>query len=171
MKSNSGQAPVIGFSAPSGTGKTTLLTRVIRLLKEQGLQVGVIKQARDDFDVDIPGKDSYELRKAGVERLLLASEGKSVLIWERPGEPELQDLLNLLDHDRLDLVLVEGFSEHHFPKIELFRQNQAPIRYPDDSTVIALATDQTYSASIPVLDINNPQAVADFIVVTTEINT
>ncbi len=169
MKTNSGQAPVLGFSAPSGTGKTTLLTRVISLLKERSLEVGVVKQARDDFDVDIPGKDSYELRKAGVERLLLTSEQKSALIWERPGEPELRDLLNLLDHNRLDLVLVEGFNEHLFPKIELFRQGRVPTRYPNDPTVIALATDQAYSATVPVLDINDPLAVANFIIVTAEI--
>ena len=161
-----GSLPVLGFIAPSGTGKTTLLTRIIALLQARGLRVGVIKQARDDFDVDFPGKDSYELRKAGVERLLLASERKSALICEHPqgDDPQLQDLLALLDSDLLDLVLVEGFSQQAFAKIELYRQGGAPPRYPHDPYVIALATDHSCSAPIPVLDINDPAAVANFVV-------
>ena len=122
---NSVQVPVLGFIAPSGTGKTTLLRYVIGLLREQQLQVGVIKQARSDFDVDIPGKDSYKLRKSGIERLLLGSEQRSALILEhRPEdqyEPDLNALLALLDQRALDIILVEGFSDTAYPKIELHR--------------------------------------------------
>lgn len=158
--------PVLGLIAPSGTGKTTLLIRLIALLQARGLRVGVVKQARDDFDVDFPGKDSYELRKAGVERLLLASERKSALICEHPqgDDPQLQDILRMLDRDRLDLVLVEGFSQQSFAKIELHRQGRPPPRYPYDPDIIALATERVLPAPIPVLDINDPVAVADFII-------
>ncbi|MEZ5591475.1 MAG: molybdopterin-guanine dinucleotide biosynthesis protein B [Gammaproteobacteria bacterium] len=161
--------PVLGFVAPSGTGKTTLLKEVVRLLSEAGLRVGVIKQARDDFDLDRPGKDSYKLRKAGVERLLLASEKQSGLVIEQvePREPELTELLELLDLDALDLVLVEGFRDCDFPKIELIRQSPGTPRYPADPAIIAVATDiepaTGLTTGLPQLDLNQPASVAEFI--------
>ncbi|MFO1429651.1 MAG: molybdopterin-guanine dinucleotide biosynthesis protein B [Candidatus Competibacteraceae bacterium] len=161
------KVPVLGFVAPGGTGKTTLLRAVIALLEDRSLRIGVAKQARDDFDFDQPGKDSYRLRKAGVERLLFASSRKSALILEHPdgGGPELNELLPLFDQDELDIILVEGFSEQPFPKIELIRGNKGPRHYPNDAWVIALAMDRTEAgqASVPVLDINDPAAVAEFV--------
>ena len=161
------KVPVLGFIAPSGTGKTTLLRAVIALLKARGLRIGVAKQALDDFDFDQPGKDSYRLRKAGVERLLYASSKKSALILEHPdgGGPELNELLPLFDQNELDIILVEGFSEQPFPKIELVRGRKGPRHYPNDTWVIALATDWTEAgqATVPVLNINDPAAVTEFI--------
>ena len=161
------QTPVIGFVAPSGTGKTTLLSQIVRLLSAQGLRIGVVKQARDDFDVDIPGKDSYELRKAGLDSIIIGSERKSAQIDEHPDgrDPNLDELLLHFDQEALDLILVEGFTEQRFPKIELQRGENLKTRYPLDPDVIALATDrlaQTH-ASIPIFDINNPKAVAEFL--------
>jgi molybdopterin-guanine dinucleotide biosynthesis protein MobB len=161
------RVPVLGFIASSGTGKTTLLSQVIAWLSTQGLRIGVIKQARDDFDVDQPGKDSYRLRKAGVERLLLASSQKSALVVEHPegGEAELNALLALFDQNTLDIILVEGFSEQPFPKIELSRGATTLLRYPNDPLIIALATDRAgvERLGIPVLDLNDPVAVAEFV--------
>lgn len=164
------RVPVIGFTAPSGTGKTTLMRYIIGLLNERGLRVGVIKQARDDFDIDQPGKDSFELRKAGIERLLLGSEQQSALMVENPGgedDPDLNELLLLFDQDDLDLILVEGFSDEIFPKIELFRSahaKQRRLRYLDDASVIAIASDYpALNASIPVFNIDDSWSIADFI--------
>lgn len=162
------RVPVIGFIAPSGTGKTTLLRYVIGLLRERGLRIGVVKQARSDFDVDIPGKDSYQLRKAGIERLLLGSERQSALILEhKPAvEPDLNESLRLFDQQTLDIILVEGFSETAYPKIELYRQEVSTSpRYPYDRSVIAVATDVSQlDTSLPLIDINNPWQVSDFVV-------
>jgi molybdopterin-guanine dinucleotide biosynthesis protein MobB len=172
MALRNAQVPVIGLCAPSGTGKTTLARCVIGLLCECGLRVGVVKQAREDFDVDIPGKDSYRLRKAGIERLLLGSERQSALILERaePAEPDLDELLVQFDQRALDLILVEGFSGYPFPKIELYRQAIGrPPRFPHDTWVIAVATDCTELlarapvAPVPVLDLNEPRVIVEFI--------
>lgn len=165
--SDSCRIPVIGFIAASGTGKTTLLCRILPLLKTRKLRVGVVKQARDDFDVDKPGKDSYRLRKAGVERLLLTSSRKSALMIEHPEgpAPQIETLLNLLNQEALDLILVEGFSETPFPKIELIRLPKEKPLYRDNPWVVALATDRVESmvAPVPVLDINDPAGVVHFI--------
>ncbi len=115
--------PVLGFSAYSGTGKTSLLVKLLPLMKLQGLRIAMIKHAHHDFDIDKPGKDSFELRKAGAGQVLVSSAIRSALIteYEIQVEPELNDLINRLDLNNTDLILVEGYRHLPFPKIELHR--------------------------------------------------
>lgn len=160
--------PLLGFAAFSGTGKTTLLTQLLPILRRRGLRVAMIKHAHHAFDVDKPGKDSYELRKAGAAQMLIASSRRSALITENESElePELASLLQQLNYDNLDLVLVEGFKHEHFPKVELHRKSlRHPLLFLQDPSVIALACDEAIepSAALPVLDINQPDQVADFV--------
>ena len=158
--------PVLGFAAYSGSGKTTLLTRLLPLLRERGLRIGMVKHAHHQFDIDHPGKDSYELRKAGAEQMLIASSRRWALMQENPSplEPDLAELLRRLDRSRLDLILVEGFKDVAFPKIEIFRPSKghSPL-FQQDSAIIAVASDAPLSASRPVLNLNDPAEVADFI--------
>ncbi len=167
---NLSPTPVLGFVAFSGTGKTTLLEQLIPMLRERGLEVALIKHAHHDFDIDIPGKDSYRLRKAGAAQTLVASRKRWALITEHGElpEPSLDTLLRELDHDRLDLILVEGFKHEAFPKIELRRESLGkPRLYPEDDAIIALATDRpaaiTPTRSLSVLDLNRPDTIADFV--------
>jgi len=159
--------PVLGFAAWSGTGKTTLLRELIPRLAERGLRTGVIKKAHHDFDIDIPGKDSYELRKAGAPQVLVASAHRQALITETPGgnEPDLDTLVARLDHNVLDLILVEGFRHVAFPKIELHRHATGhPLLYPDDSSIIAVACDHPLDdCPLPVLYLNDPATIIAFI--------
>jgi molybdopterin-guanine dinucleotide biosynthesis protein MobB len=158
--------PVLGIAAWSGTGKTTLLTRVLPLLRAQGLRVGVLKHAHHDFDIDHPGKDSYELRKAGAGQMLVASNRRWALMVEAPvdGDVSLWDMLARLDRGNLDLILVEGFRHERFPKLELHRAALGkPLLYPDDDAIIALASDTPVHTDLPRLDINDPVAIAAFI--------
>lgn len=160
--------PVLGFAAYSGTGKTTLLKKLLPLLRGYGLRVGVIKHAHHDFDIDTPGKDSYELRKAGANEMLIASGKRWALMVDTDGkgDPVLQEMLNRLDQDSLDLVLVEGFKHEEFSKIELHRPSAGkPLIFPEDPGIIAIATDEGLSqkSDLPLLDINNVQAIAEFV--------
>jgi molybdopterin-guanine dinucleotide biosynthesis protein MobB len=125
--------PILGFSAWSGTGKTTLLRRLIPALKARGLRVSVIKHAHHHFDLDFPGKDSYELRKAGADQTVICTTTRMAMIteFEHPGEePDLQQIIASLDTSRVDMILVEGYKDIHFPKIELHRaeHNRAGLR-------------------------------------------
>ncbi|WP_417581429.1 molybdopterin-guanine dinucleotide biosynthesis protein MobB [Nitrincola sp.] len=162
--------PVLGFAAWSGTGKTTLLKQLLPRLKQRGLRIGCIKHAHHDFDVDIPGKDSYELRHAGASQMLIASAKRWALMTEDPQDdaPKLMDLLTKLDTDQLDMVLVEGFKAENYPKIELYRPAVGkPLRYEQDRTIIAVATDDPSALpeglKLPLLDINNLDEIETFV--------
>ena len=161
--------PILGFAAYSGTGKTTLLRQLIPLLRNEGLHLGLIKHAHHTFDVDQPGKDSYELRHAGAQKVLIGSRRRWALMVETPNadEPSLPDLLAQLPANDLDLILVEGFKHEVFPKIELHRQATArPWLHPQDPSIIAIATDSPDVISertLPVLDLNQPVTIARFV--------
>ena len=163
--------PIVGFCAHSGTGKTTLLKQLIPLLTAQGVRIGVVKHAHHSFDTDQPGKDSYELRKAGAQQTLVSSSQRNVLITEisqGEAEPTLDELIGRLDDGSLDLILVEGFKREPFPKIELFRKttDEPPAyMYPDDPHIIALVTDAPPAdeTTLPILDLNDTEALADFV--------
>ena len=160
--------PVLGFAAHSGVGKTTLLIELLRILKGRGYRVGVVKHAHHGFDTDIPGKDSYELRKAGACQMLVGSRQRWALVTETDGaaEPRLDELLQRLDQDALDFILVEGFKAEAFPKIEVHRPSLGQaLLHPHDAAIVALATDAPAAATcLPVLDLNRPGDIADFIV-------
>jgi len=133
---------VIGLAGWSGAGKTTLLRRLIPVLAKQGLRVSTLKHAHHDFDVDQPGKDSWEHRQAGAQEVLVASANRWALMHELRGapEPDLADLLGRLSP--VDLVLIEGFKRGGHPKLEVFRAvNGKPLLYPDDPSVVVLASD------------------------------
>ena len=161
------ETPVLGFSAYSGTGKTTLLRKLIPLLKEEGVRVAVIKHAHHDFDIDTPGKDSYELRKAGADQVLIASDRRRALIAESvpARDPELTELVDTIDVSDVDLILVEGFRHLPFSKIELHRPSlDKPLIFQEDSSIIAIATDEPVEAGeLTQLDINNPGQIVAFI--------
>ena len=163
------QAPIIGFCAFSGTGKTTLLTRVIPILADKGLRLAIVKHAHHDFDIDHPEKDSYKLRHAGASQMLISSSRRWALMCELnqdEPEPDLNELLDRIDYSAIDLVLVEGFKKAAFKKIELHRPSlNHPLMCTSDDNIIAVATDEEVAlpASLPHLDLNNPEAVAGFI--------
>ncbi len=162
------RVPILGIAAWSGTGKTTLLRAVLPRLTAAGLRVGLVKHAHHKFEIDHPGKDSHTLRKAGATRVLAASRRLRALIEEThlEDDPLLDELLAGFPQEDLDLVLVEGFKHEHFPKIELHRPALGrPLLFPEDPTVIAVATDAPLPlpCPLPLIDLNDPQAVAAFI--------
>lgn len=160
--------PLLGFAAYSGTGKTTLLTQLIPMLKANGIHLGVIKHAHHEFDIDHPGKDSYRLRKAGAEQMLIASPKRWALMVETPAqvEADLDSLIDKLDHRQLDLILIEGFKHVAYPKIELHRRALGKAYlYPDDKSIMAIAVDEPDAANhpLPVLDLNRPEQITAYI--------
>jgi molybdopterin-guanine dinucleotide biosynthesis protein B len=163
------QTPILGFCAyGSGIGKTTLLTQLIPLLISGGLRVSVIKHAHHAFDIDHPGKDSFRLRQAGAVQMMIGSRHRWALMTElsraRDQEPGLSDLLQHIDGSLADLIVVEGFKNEAIPKIEVFRPAlQKPLIADNDMNVIAVASDGEVDTRLPVLDLNDPAKIAEFI--------
>lgn len=162
------------FAGWSGSGKTTLVERVIPALKALGQRVSVIKHAHHGFDVDKPGKDTWRHREAGAFEVIGVSDRRFALMqeFEQPGEPDLARLIARLDA-RADWVLVEGFKQSPVSKIEVWRPSAVegeparPLRFADDATVLAIATDAPGllpAGAPPALDINRPEAVAQWLI-------
>lgn len=168
MTMKNAQVPILGFAAFSGTGKTTLLTQIIPLLKLHGLRIGLIKHSHHSFQIDQPGKDSFRLREAGASPVMLVSSHRRAIIteYEVAREPALADELLLLPQSELDLILVEGFKATAFPKIELHRPSlNKPLLYPNDPNIIAIASDFAIDTppGLVQLDLNQPDQITNFI--------
>ena len=155
---------VLGIVGWSGSGKTTLLVAMLPLLRAGGLRVSTVKHVHHGFDMDRPGKDSHRHREAGAHEVMIAAGSRWVLLHENPGpEPTLPDLLDRMDP--VDLVLVEGFKTHPFPKLEVHRPalDKAPL-WPTDADVIAVASDVPLDPGGRTwLPLNDPAAVAAWI--------
>lgn len=159
--------PTLGIAAFSGTGKTSLLKNLIPILKQKNIRTAIIKHAHHDFDIDLPGKDSYELRRAGADQMLISSAKRFVKITEVRQEIPLQQCLAQVSAAEADLVLVEGYKMARISKIELHRPCLGfALLYPFDKHIIAVASDQKLSIDddMPVLDLKNVEEIAEFIV-------
>ena len=156
----------VSFVAKSGTGKTTLLEKVISVLKGKGYRVGVVKHDAHRFDIDHPGKDSYRLPSAGADTMLIASPEKLALIKKHDESPPVEELLSTYFSD-VDIVLTEGFKKSDLPKIELHRQERSATLLcrgeEHNPTLIAVASDVRLELDVPVLDLNDAEEVAGFI--------
>lgn len=156
---------VIGFAGWSGAGKTTLIVRLIPELNRRGSSVSTVKHAHHGFDVDKPGKDSFEHRVAGAREVLVASAARVALMRELRGAPErsLAELLPMLGP--VDLVLVEGFKRDAIPKIEVYREAVGkPQIHPFDPRVVAIAGDFAPTVRLPHAALDDVAAVANLVV-------
>lgn len=155
---------VFGIAGWSGSGKTTLVEKLIPVFTRQGLRVSVIKHAHHGFDLDRPGKDSWRHREAGACQVLMLSNERWVLMHElrdRP-EPTLEEQLRLLAP--CDLVLIEGYKAAAVPKIEIHRPSYGkPPLWPENPHVVAVASDAALDCPLPVLPLDDAEAVAAFI--------
>jgi molybdopterin-guanine dinucleotide biosynthesis protein MobB len=159
-------ARAVSFVAKSGTGKTTLLEKVIAELKGRGYRVGVIKHDAHRFDIDHPGKDSYRLTAAGADTMLISSPEKLALVRKHAESPPIEELITTYFSD-VDLILTEGFKKGGLLKIEVHRAERSPTLLcrgeQHDPSLLAVASDESLELDVPVLDLNNPAQVADFV--------
>ena len=168
-RANLAPIPVIGFVAPSGTGKTTLIRQLVPLLRQRGLGVGYLKHSHHQVEVDRPGKDSFELREAGASQVLLATGERWIMqsVQRQPGpDPELAGMLALFDPRLVDLILVEGFKFSAYPKLEVHRAALAkPYLFPGDPGIRALISDAPPPAGEhpPLLPLGDPAAIVDYL--------
>ena len=162
---------VFALAGWSGSGKTTLVEQLVAHLVGLGYDIATVKHAHHHFDADTPGKDSFRHRQAGSRQVLVSSAQRSALFTEHADsdEPDLPDLLGQLAS--ADLVLVEGFKKYPIEKIEIFRPSVGkPPLYPQDDLVMAVASDaQLDDCPLPVFDLSDIAAIANFIIVQTKL--
>ena len=156
---------LLGIAGWSGSGKTTLIASLLPRLTDSGIRVSTIKHAHHGFDVDQPGKDSYEHRKAGASEVLVSSSRRWVLMHENRGapEPSLTDLVSRLSP--VDLVLVEGFKREAIDKLEVYRRGLGkPMLQHEDPRIVAVASDTSLAdVPVPVLSLAAVDEIAAFI--------
>lgn len=155
---------VFGFAGWSGSGKTTLIEKVIPELRRRGLSVSVLKHAHHDFDLDRTGKDSYRHRAAGAVEVMLSGRHRWALMHELrdASEPTLEESLSRFSP--CDLIIVEGYKNEAIPKIEVHRPAHGrQLLAPGNPNIVAVAADGAVDTSLPVLDLNDPAAIADFL--------
>ena len=161
---------VVGIAGYSGSGKTTLVERLIPALRARGQRVSVVKHAHHKFDIDHVGKDTWRHRAAGAFEVVVASDTRLALMreFEQPAQMTVHQVIAEL-YDGVDWVVVEGFKQSDLQKIEVWRASAGhAARYVDDDFIVAIATDsptELPQATLrPVLDLNDPEAVADWLV-------
>ncbi|MCA3244874.1 MAG: molybdopterin-guanine dinucleotide biosynthesis protein B [Tagaea sp.] len=156
---------VFGLAGWSGSGKTTLMAKLLPALVAKGVRVSTMKHAHHEFDVDKPGKDSWVHRQAGATEVAIVSANRYAVMHELRGAPEptIEDLLPRLAP--VDLLLIEGFKRHAHPKIEIHRPAVGkPLLAPEDPHIVAVASDvEIPGLAVPRLDLNDAQAIADFV--------
>ncbi len=155
---------IVSFvAARSNSGKTTLIEKVVRILKARGLRVAVVKHASAGFDLDKPGKDSWRFGQAGADTVVLAGPGKMAVMKKVDREPAMGELEQAAED--VDIIIYEGFRKSAKNKIEVFRfgvSGDLPLCLEDHS-YIALVSDRPFSVSIPRFDLDDAAGVADFI--------
>ena len=157
---------IIGITAASsGTGKTTLIEKLIPDLLQKNINVSVVKHAHHNFDIDYPGKDSYRLRKSGAFQTLIFNNKRSALITEFIQESNnLEKMIAQMNQD-VDLIIVEGLRGSEFKKIEVYRPAHSKKKlFLQDENVIAIVSDEQFDASVPCLNLNNIEEISNFII-------
>lgn len=155
---------VFGFAGYSNAGKTTLIEALIARFVRQGLRVSLIKHAHHGFDIDRPGKDSFRHREAGATEVMLVCDKRWAIMHELRGEdePDLERQLALLAP--CDLVLIEGYKSNAVPKIEVHRPaNGKPYIWPENRSIVAVASDVAFEGPLPWLDLDDHAAIAAFV--------
>ncbi len=157
---------IFGLAGWSGSGKTTLMVRLLPALVGRGISVSTMKHAHHGFEIDTPGKDSFEHRRAGAAEVLVVGGKRWALMHENQGagEPTVEDLIRHMTP--VDLLLIEGFKHHDHPKLEVYRAATGkPLLCREDKRIVAVACDSTIDGlPVPILDLNDVGAIADFVV-------
>jgi len=155
--------PVLSFVGRSKTGKTSLIERLIPIFCAKGIRVSVVKHHHLDFDIDIPGKDTYRFKQAGAQTVIISSPNKIAVIKDAVREPKIEDIISKYATE-VDVVIVEGYKKAKLPKIEVYvnRENQPPVCL-DDKYLLAIVTDLPFSARVPVFLREDIEGISEFI--------
>ncbi|HET6478095.1 MAG TPA: molybdopterin-guanine dinucleotide biosynthesis protein B [Dehalococcoidales bacterium] len=154
--------PIISVVGKSDSGKTTLLEALIKVLKQRGYRIAVIKHAVDGFELDTPNKDSWRFSQAGSEVAAISSKDTLAIFRHLENDMDPQELVQYTGAD-CDLVLTEGFKRSPYPKIEVIRgeQGSEPVSPPEQ--LLAMVTDKPLNINVPQFTREKIAEIADLI--------
>ena len=162
--------PLFGVAGWSGSGKTTLLTKLIENFTKININVGTLKHAHHKFEIDKPGKDSFNLRKSGASPVIISSKERFALIQEN-NENEEKKLFELLEIfskrpvQKCDLIIIEGFKNENIPKLEIHRSSLGkPLLFNKDNSIFAIASDQLIETNLPTFNLNDINGITNYII-------
>jgi molybdopterin-guanine dinucleotide biosynthesis adapter protein len=163
---NNSKTPMLLITAgKSGSGKTTILEKLIPELKKRKLRIGTIKHHHADFDMDIPGKDSWRHKKAGAVKTVISSPNRIGIVMDVDHDHSPEELSHFLTG--VDIILVEGFKGENLPKVEIFRKSahESPFCLKDKN-LIAMVTDAELDLNVPLFELDDMKGLADLIMKT-----
>jgi molybdopterin-guanine dinucleotide biosynthesis protein B len=161
---------VFGITGWKNAGKTTLLARLVAELVGRGYVVSTVKHAHHSFDIDREGTDSWQHRRAGSKETVLVSNRRWAIMHELGDDPEPPMERILAKIEPCDLVLIEGYKREAHDKIEVMRETGRvdPPRWPDDPTIVALASDQRpEDCKLPCFSPDDVTGIANFVLAHT----
>jgi len=167
VNSFSNNCPVISIVAmQSGTGKTTLIENLIKVFKRKKYRLGILKHDAHKFEIDYEGKDTWRFAQAGADQVMISSKTKIALVEKLEQEKNITELISSFKN--VDLIIIEGFKNNNYPKIEVHRKeinSQLVFGNPlfATNTFLAIASDEPLKINIPLLDLNDVNSIADFI--------
>lgn len=153
--------PVLSFVGQSNSGKTTYLVKLIAEMKRRGYKVGTIKHHKADFEIDIPGKDTWRHAQAGADVVCIAAPGKMAMIHKLEKENSVIDLVKMMAG--VDIVFTEGYKHEKFPKVEVFRSETCSVPVAKKEELLAVVGDIKLYDDIPLFELNDPYPLANFI--------
>jgi molybdopterin-guanine dinucleotide biosynthesis adapter protein len=154
--------PLVSIVGRSKTGKTTLVVKLIPLLKARGIRVATIKHHHLDFEIDIEGKDTYRHRRAGAALTMIVSPNTVAMVKDVEEEPALQQIVDRFVDD-VDLIIVEGYKREPLPKIEVYTIREEPLATAGDPNLLAVVSDSPVTTVVPVFKRDDVQPIADLI--------
>ena len=168
MHKNDKTPKIVSFIAKSGTGKTTLIVKIIKILSERGYKVSSVKHTDHDFEADIPGKDSWRHKNAGAFSTMLISNGKAAFFSDVDSSFDKETAAVISKYfSGSDIVIIEGFKDLKVKKIELLRKDiegGLEPRFTNDPNLILVCADEFIkNLEVPQLNINDSEKIADFI--------
>lgn len=154
--------PVISFVGRPNAGKTTYLVKLIGELKRRGYRVGTIKHHhKGDFDIDIPGKDTWHHAQAGADVVCIASPGKMAMIRKLEEEKTIAEIASQMED--MDIIITEGYKREHYPKVEVFRKGICSTPLTEQEELLAVVGDVKIYEEVPLFELNDPAPFADFL--------
>ncbi len=154
--------PYVSIVGKSGSGKTSLIERLIKEFKRRGYRVASVKHCPHGMEIDKPGKDSWKFSQAGSDAVVFSSLDKLVFVKNVDGDSSIAEILRIIGGD-FDLVLIESYKKDRVPKIEVHRKELGDDFICPTKSLSAIITDVQLKIDKPQFPINDTSAIADFI--------